>query len=129
MLAAALFQGVQPLAVGDVGNDADGWDTVKGPSQLLTDLTQATPDIFRTRRSAGAASVRGLVHGPFPGEQRSRQFFQSEFTDAAFINEGLAWGKASCEASDMTSLSTEKLAGKAKGGRKGSATAQPKAHA
>ena len=54
-------------------------------SQLPAELNRAAPEIYRTIRASGAASLRDWISDMFPHDQRSTQLFQSKFTEASLV--------------------------------------------
>ena len=86
--SAALFEKV--LEAAPVGIEGEGTssavDMAKWHSQLAPDLNRAAPEIYRTIRASGAASLRDWVTDLFPFEQRNSQVFQAKFTDASLVD-------------------------------------------
>ena len=85
-VAAAMFEEALAEAPPLNIDEAAALDTSKWHSRLAPDMNRAAPEIYRTIRASGAASLRDWVSDLFPYEQRTSQLFQAKFTDASLVD-------------------------------------------
>ena len=100
--ASELFDGMQAKADNLVADNASNWH-----SKLPSDLNRAAPEIYRSMRASGAASVRDFISQLFPQDQRSSQVFTDLFTAASGVDFTLA--KQKTEEDILATLSSDDL--------------------
>ena len=106
-----LSNGMKAKADDLVADNACSWH-----SRVPSDLNRASPEIYRSMRASGAASVRDFISQLFAPDQRSSQVFTELFTAASGVDFTLANQKteedilASLSSDDLIEMSLRKIA-------------------
>ena len=109
--ASELFNGMKAKTDNLVADNACSWH-----SRVPSDLNRASPEIYRSMRASGAASVRDFISQLFAPDQRSSQVFTELFTAASGVDFTLANQKteedilASLSSDDLIEMSLRKIA-------------------